>query len=772
MTAAKPCRRCHCCIILRCFLLWTFHAQREVDPVLISDLIISQCSFRLVLVGTPYITGGYQYSFIMLAYVQPPQGIVSSTSSTKYNASYLQHDSTFGSPSQNLQRVSSHWNLSSSVDMTSEDGVSSLYNASKAPSSDHTDSSSEKENRRHPSNPSTTNPTKAEFSKQDTVGAHVVRFVNRPEGTPLFTIIEQHSLATLKSKASNLTFSIRATQSRGSNKDVINRGPKAASADDITMMAFLQENRAPAQVSDSVSEFPMQDIELQPLQPPFSPPHRCKTPEGVLSWPADPAASSQHPGDWLSRQATDNPGTRSQLRRRISSYLLRGLGITQRQPTARPWRPPVSGHSTVGHDLLIQHPFHQDAIAGPVYRPGTTEQRRPQRDASLTTSVIPETLARPHSVLSSTSSAQQALGAVSGNSIPVNIAASRASCQPRTASIPKGLLRHIALAPLESHPPENSYPSDTLRTVDIIDSFPCPPRNKGARAPLPLFAPKPRTTASVRFVGGDGDADAFRYYRGFERGSCERDCTSSQVHDSAVSLAPVVVDSCEVTSTPGSTEQAPSEPAIDALDSRSRLETASTLLTTSAGFLSSPGETYVRSHEYIQSQEPNGTALTNSSASAEREVVIVQSNSAQITASILPPPSAQATSHEETAPNATATPSTEESPNFELVPTTVTYLGTLCPHFQAAVFRDTSRQMNSRANVWGKIAQKISAAVARKTMVKEGRTQCWKCRTEKRLRTGKRWVGLVYCCRRADVLTAEEHVRRSGAVSRPQVNHR
>lgn len=279
---------------------------------------------------------------------------------------------TSGTQQPPLQRMPSQWDLG--VNQTSDD--SSFYNASKAPSSARTDTSSEKENRKHPSDNLFTRKRRAALPKQDRrtkSGSHLVRFVNRPEGTPLFTISEQRSLATLKSKASNLTFTVRATRGDWSangdlERDVITQGPKAASADDIISLAFLREQRSSSYSTDSVAKSGTQDYLSQPFKPPFDPPHRRDTPKGVRPWQHWLLDHPPRPIQAQYRRFPNNDiGDRpTRLRRALSSYIRSGFRTSPRPVTpVRPWRAPTSGHSTVGRDTLAQHPF-QTASTAPV----------------------------------------------------------------------------------------------------------------------------------------------------------------------------------------------------------------------------------------------------------------------------------------------------------------------------------------------------------------------------------------------------------------------
>jgi hypothetical protein len=100
---------------------------------------------------------------------------------------------------------------------------------------------------------------------------------------------------------------------------------------------------------------------LEPIKPPFDPPERVRTPDGVPSWPGvmETCTDAAHRGQLYQ----ERPG----LRRRLSNLIvrplkkhrgdrngkrariLRAFGFKpprQEQRPVAPWRPPISGHST------------------------------------------------------------------------------------------------------------------------------------------------------------------------------------------------------------------------------------------------------------------------------------------------------------------------------------------------------------------------------------------------------------------------------------------
>jgi hypothetical protein len=116
------------------------------------------------------------------------------------------------------------------------------------------------------------------------------------------------------------------------------------------------------------SEQSPQRTAMEPIKPPFAPPKRVRTPDGVPSWPG-----AAGPGECTHRERTQdsrkprrgtwsrmiakfrNPnrgnrkseGKRTRIRRALSFHKQ-----PREQPrTFAPWRPPISGHSTFRFDV-------------------------------------------------------------------------------------------------------------------------------------------------------------------------------------------------------------------------------------------------------------------------------------------------------------------------------------------------------------------------------------------------------------------------------------
>ena len=119
----------------------------------------------------------------------------------------------------------------------------------------------------------------------------------------------------------------------------------------------------------SSSEQSPQRAAMEPIKPPFAPPERVRTPEGVPSWPGVVETSAytrqqQQRGHAQGAKKKRLAGTWSKLKARFqdrdrSSREAEGRGMRirramsfrrsrreEQQRTFTPWRPPMSGHST------------------------------------------------------------------------------------------------------------------------------------------------------------------------------------------------------------------------------------------------------------------------------------------------------------------------------------------------------------------------------------------------------------------------------------------
>jgi hypothetical protein len=332
----------------------------------------------------------------------------------------------------------------------------------------------------------------------------MVRFVNRPNGTPLFTIAEQRSLATLRTQISFASFRRRGPASLvtpSSGK------PKAASVDDTVLYMTRRGLSRNTQASSSVDIPSSRDDPVQPWQPPFVPPHRVKTPDGVPHWPVKVRVSFVRR---MARTLSFATSLSTSEGMRFVLRTLRGELRSCRGPRPSTWRPPVSGHSTYHYDRPSQHPLNNVRLAAVV-------QSEDDRHDEVQAQPIPEpTLVerqsldrRCQSKSVNASHAQRALGAIDGNAIPINPAR---AIRARSVSMPQRLA--LPKAGSASRPPvqdmvqpgqsTTAYPSDTMRTTDMIESFPSPPSSSSrkTRDLLQLFAPVPQRAPFAQVLGG------------------------------------------------------------------------------------------------------------------------------------------------------------------------------------------------------------------------------------------------------------------------------
>lgn len=116
-----------------------------------------------------------------------------------------------------------------------------------------------------------------------------------------------------------------------------------------------------ASQKQSSSEQSPQRMSLEPIKPPFAPPERMKTPDGVPSWPGvmeSRAHGVQHGPGYRTVRTNQRRLVRifsrmlaplGDNRNSKRSRLRRALGLKRTRQEQRPmahWRPPVSGHST------------------------------------------------------------------------------------------------------------------------------------------------------------------------------------------------------------------------------------------------------------------------------------------------------------------------------------------------------------------------------------------------------------------------------------------
>jgi hypothetical protein len=383
----------------------------------------------------------------------------------------------------------------------------SIYNASRA-LSNISDLASDSDHQHSSKTPIAayheTQPLHVRAKSEGSAQHDMVRFVNRPNGTPLFTIAEQRSLATLRTQISFASFRRRGpaslvTPSSGKLK--------AASVDDTVLYMTRRGLSRNTQASSSVDIPSSRDDPVQPWQPPFVPPHRVKTPDGVPHWPVKVRVSFVRR---MARTLSSATSLSTSEGMRFVLRTLRGELRSCRGPRPSTWRPPVSGHSTYHYDRPSQHPLNNVRLAAVVRSEDDRHDEVQAQPIPEPTLVERQSLDRRcQSKSVNASHAQRALGAIDGNAIPINPAR---AIRARSVSMPQRLA--VPKAGSASRPPvqdmvqpghsTTAYPSDTMRTTDMIESFPSPPlsSSRNTRDLLQLFAPVPQRAPFAQVLGG------------------------------------------------------------------------------------------------------------------------------------------------------------------------------------------------------------------------------------------------------------------------------
>ena len=313
------------------------------------------------------------------------------------------------------------------------------------------------------------------------------------EGTRLFLISERNSVQTLKTMPSNRTFQRRILTWQPSQNTARQGGGKrhCISLDESILRIQQNENNVSIEsstdmMSSSTSdEGALRGRIVSPAWPPFRPPQRVETPEGIPRWPLEP---------------TGMPATLPSIRIVLFRYLHYGMasGVRFRDVCARMglirarttppnaqraiWRPPVSGHGTARYNDLDTHPFACMQSTSIGFAPdgqaprleqtvvqSTGEHAIASQDASASNATLER---RRRTMRRTLSPAQRALSAASGNAVPVTperaLSSAAAARAGRSAPVPKSQGRAHSLG-------ARVDPQGSVRTVEIIDSFPAPP---------------------------------------------------------------------------------------------------------------------------------------------------------------------------------------------------------------------------------------------------------------------------------------------------------
>ena len=184
-----------------------------------------------------------------------------------------------------------------------------------------------------------------------------VQFKNRPYGRPLSTILERSSYATLRSKISHSSSKRRFTpvhvdsESKYLHTEITPieglERVKAFSFDESILCDARHHlsDGSSEQLSSNPTLRPSLEDTIAPSLPPFEPPYRVNTPDGLPRWPNDERARPR----------------RRHLRRRsnpilaLSGFIRRASASNERSRHGI-WRP-LPGTGTPGFDGLEHHPF-------------------------------------------------------------------------------------------------------------------------------------------------------------------------------------------------------------------------------------------------------------------------------------------------------------------------------------------------------------------------------------------------------------------------------
>jgi hypothetical protein len=281
----------------------------------------------------------------------------------------------------------------------------------------------------------------------------------------------------------------------------------------------------------------------EPIEPPYAPPKRTRTPDGVPSWPGPLLSLQQQQqrnanqqqekrrGNFMRRSSKrlarffakivdDRPGTRNGGVRRIFGL----KRYREEPPRAVPrWRPPISGHSTFRFDSLEAHPFSGPSLSDEPYAGGPVtgfRRRRKVFSSSLLDSqrsesedladlrsthgfrvklprrreeAIPPLGSRLAATGPSRSSGSgsdtsviispsvRALAAIRDLPLPVSQEQVEAETRRRSSSIPRSRVRSPVNGASGSQR-RFSYPTSTMRTVDLLEAFPEPPSPRVPRS--------------------------------------------------------------------------------------------------------------------------------------------------------------------------------------------------------------------------------------------------------------------------------------------------
>ncbi|TKA34054.1 hypothetical protein B0A50_00034 [Salinomyces thailandicus] len=297
------------------------------------------------------------------------------------------------------------------------------------------------------------------------------------EGTPLFTITEQNSLATLRTIPANTSFQRRVASWQALPSAPNTQLHKSSDPASGIKVAHRQCISLDENSIQPLSRSPRPPPSA-PIVPPYQPPHRMQTPQGIPRWPNDELAAPRTPG---TNGAPPEQGWR-RWRHALSRAVARQAGASVAVPGgARRWRPPVSGHGTMGLEgegFGSAATLRESGTQGGQQRDVEPRSRRPEGAGGT-------------AMRSSFIASRRALAGAGGQTVMVPPARAakhvQFTQQDRTASLPE---RQRLRSP-PPYLPQAQVDFPTGRTAELLQHFPVPPDRASSGA-----APPQRPTAA------------------------------------------------------------------------------------------------------------------------------------------------------------------------------------------------------------------------------------------------------------------------------------
>ena len=557
----------------------------------------------------------------------------------------------------------------------------------------------------------------------------------------LCSITEQKSLATLKTIPSNTTFQKRIMSLQPSASGAFDPSMRNEKAGiqrrvcfslDESMLRRLRASEA-AHRASMLSSADEQHFEQHvpqapgPLKPPYEPPIRSTTPDGLQKAMRDQVADEADNEVVIRRGRLTIGGRLLILVRRGYTRAGRRLALAQEEGTQQQaeeqldhWRPPVSGHTTSRFAALDRHPFASAAIATVRPFPASATDAEPpasgERVQRLEAVQSERTVSSPDSHANSPraptqspaqealTASQRALTAISGHAIPVSLQRLEAIHGRTSACLPRSRTQSRSSTDISPVIAPSSSRFDTVRTSELISNFPEPPRGENVLPVSPAASPEPiiQRGRSNAITIHDRDKQPVA-------SSPPRRCTSSD-HTTPISEQPIP----DLTSLRGESY------------ARYRLSGIPVYALDAASLLSRDqhADDEERSGRSSRSGHTGMTRYYSASSQARAQPVIS-----------LPPVSQE----DRAVANGALRylPATETSNHIDshdaITPVTVTSYGKLCPHMLSELH---NRPTMFEARMMDGVSDGMADAMPPKDRPSgRGRFQCWRCRNRVRCLT-------------------------------------